>query len=464
MKSKARATGRHGAALTIAAALWLPTLHSLAASPLLPSDLVSARSQSGQFVVYAGPSPGSIPPVLEPAKNTGFVRLEPTLVAVSCERIKQLLSRELDAAAPWRGTIYVVLYPAKGASDPITITSERFKNDSHYRVDMPDVVERTRYVRAVVQALLIETANRAARAHAAELPAWLTEGISELLLASNEIEIILPPPRGSVSGVNLSTTEVRGRKEPLEEQAQKKLRGRAPLSFEELSWPTEEQLSGAASDVYSGSAHLFVGELLRLPEGRAGLRGMLAQLPQHHNWQFAFLKAFGSRFERPLDVEKWWALSRAQISGREPAQAWSPEDSWRRLDHALHTAVLVRTATNETPLRAEVPLQTVVREWDSTRQTQALEQTLRQLELLRSRIGQQFAGLVEDYHQAIKAYMERRDRGGAVLPFTRKAGRRRAAETAIQQLDALDARRQAMRPSPKAPDVARPPSSPASPP
>ena len=99
MKSKARATGRHGAALTIAAALWLPTLHSLAASPLLPSDLVSARSQSGQFVVYAGPSPGSIPPVLEPAKNTGFVRLEPTLVAVSCERIKQLLSRELDAAA-----------------------------------------------------------------------------------------------------------------------------------------------------------------------------------------------------------------------------------------------------------------------------------------------------------------------------------------------------------------------------
>lgn len=464
MKREARATGRQGAALTMAVALWLPTLHSLAGAPVLPSDLVSARSQSGQFVVYAGPSSGSLPPVLELAKNKGFVRLEPTLVAVSCERIKQLLSRELDAAAPWRGTVYLVLYPAKGASDPITITSERFKNDSHYRVDMPDVVERTRYVRAVVQVLLIEMANRAAQAHAAEVPAWLTEGFSQLLLASNEVEIILPPPRESVSGVSLSATEVRSRKEPLEEQAQKMLRGRAPLTFEDLSWPTEEQLSGAASDVYSGSAHLFVGELLRLPEGRAALRGMLAQLPHHYNWQFAFLKAFGSRFERPLDVEKWWALSRAQISGREPAQAWSREDCWRQLDQALHAAVLVRTATNETPLRADVPLQTVVREWDTTRQTQALDQTLRQLELLRSRIAQEFAGLVEEYHQAIKAYLQRRDHGGSVLPFTRKAGRRRAAEAAIQQLNALDARRQAMHSPLAPPNAAQPPAAPAPPP
>ena len=54
-----------------------------------------------------------------------------------------------------------------------------------------------------------------------------------------------------------------------------------------------------------------MGELLRLPDGRACLQRMLAQLPQHYNWQFAFLEAFHARFERPLDVEKWWALSLA---------------------------------------------------------------------------------------------------------------------------------------------------------
>ena len=220
----------------------------MAGVPILPPNLVSARSQSGQFVVYAGQSSGSLPPVLELAKNEGFVRLEPRLLVVSCERIKQLLQRELGASTSWRGTIYLVLYPARGARDTVTITSERFKNDWQYRLDLPDVVERTRYVRAVVQVLLIEMANRTARAHAAEVPTWLIEGFSQVLLASNEVDIILPPPRASASGLNLSTTQVNGRKEPLVEQAQKKLRGRAPLTFEDLSWPTAEQLSGDAGD------------------------------------------------------------------------------------------------------------------------------------------------------------------------------------------------------------------------
>jgi len=441
MKIQVKAVTGLGMALAMASALWLPAGPCWAGATQLPANLVSARSQSGQFVVYAGSTPGSIPPVLEPAKNQGFIRLEATLVAVSCERIKQLLTRELDDPAPWRGTIYLVLYPARGASDPITITTERFKDESHYRVDMPDVVERIRYVRAVVQVLLIEMANRAGWAQAAEVPAWLSEGFTQLLLAANEVEIILPAPSESTSGLNLSTMTVRSRKESLEDQVRKKLRGRAPLTFEDLSWPTEEQRSGEAGEVYSGSAHLFVGELLRLPEGRAALRGMLTRLPQHYNWQFAFLKAFSPRFERPLDVEKWWALSRAQILGREPATAWSLEESWRKLDQALRAAVLVRAATNDSPLRADVPLQTVLREWEPQRQILAFDHVLRQLELLRPRLAPELAGLVEDYSQAIKAYTQQQGRGGAVLPASRKASQQRAIEAAIQQLDALDVRR-----------------------
>lgn len=449
--------------LAATAALGLGALRSEASAPVSPTGLVSARSQSGQFMVYAGRSPGSIPPILEVAKSQGYVQLEPTLVAVSCERIKQILLRELDATAPWRGTIYLALYPARSASDTITITAERFTTGWQYKLDMPDVVERTRYVRSIVQMLLTEMANRKARAHAAEIPLWLSEGFTQLLLDSSAEEIILAPPTESARGVSLSATQSNARRSTLTEQVQKKLRGRSPLSFDDLSWPAEDQLSGDAGDLYSGSAQLFVGELLRMPDGRANLRAMLDRLPQYLNWQFAFLEAFRVHFGRALDVEKWWALSRAQVNARDPTQTWPLEESWQKLDQSIHFAIQVRTGTNELPLHASVSLQTIIREWDPMRQTPALQGVLRDLELLGLRMAPELIGLVQDYHGVIATYLQQRDRSGAVLPFVRKASRRRAAEAAVQQLDALDARRQALRPAPKPIDAASPAETPATP-
>ena len=433
--------------------------HNGLAASIPPSNLISARSESGQFIVYAGRSSGSLPPVMELGKNEGFVQLQPYLTAVSCERIRQMLLRELGTSAPWRGTIYVVLHPAKGAADSITFTSDRYKNRWQYRVDLPDVIERPRYVRAIVQVLLAEMANRAAEGHDAEVPYWLVEGFSQLLLASSQEEIILSPPKDSARGVSFTATTVKGRKESLLEQARKKLRGRTPLSFDSLSWPTQDQLCGAANDLYAASAQLFVGELLRLPDGRARLCAMLAQLPKRYNWQFAFLDAFSGSFKRPLDVEKWWALARAQVSGRDETQAWPPDESWQKLDHAIHSTVQVRTGTNQLPLHADVPLQTVIRDWDNVRQNQALSDALRELSLLRLRIAQEYLALVQEYQHAIRTYLDQRDHSGAVIPLLRKSSRRRAADTAVQQLNALDARRQTLRPAPK-PSVADQPAPP----
>ena len=254
-----------------------------------------------------------------------------------------------------------------------------------------------------------------------------------------------PPP----NGLNFSAALFNARKETLLQQAQKNLRGRPPLTFEDLSWPTEQALAGDAGELYRGSAQLFVGELLRLPDGRACLRTMLAQLPQHYNWQFAFLGAFHAHFERPLDVEKWWALSVAQANGRDPAQAWTLEESWQKLDQAIHAAVQVRTGTNELPLHADVTLQTVIREWDPTRQTQALNNTLRELGLLRLRIAQEYrragAGLLPGDRNLPPATRSQLLR----VRSTRSAPPAGAlVEAAIQQLDALDARREALRPAP----------------
>jgi hypothetical protein len=461
MSESAEATQRRRTVLVAAIAVCLGALPGVANAQLSIPELISASSRSGQFVVYAGHS--SPPPraVANLATNQSFVRLEPTLAAVSCERIKQALERELGANAPWRGCIYLVLYPARGPGDNITIASERIKGGWKYRVDFPDVVERSRYVRAVVQVLLLEQANRTAEGRTAEIPLWLVEGFAQLLLASSEVEIIIPPPQDKANGLIVSATVVSTRKEGLQERAQRKLRGRPPLSFESLSWPAEDELSGDTGDLYSGSAQLFVGELLRLPDGPACLQAMLVQLPQSYNWQFAFLRAFHARFERPLDVEKWWALSLARTGGRDPAQNWSLEESWLRLDQAIHTGAQVRTGAHELPLHAELKLQTVIREWDSTRQTQAIRNTLRALGLLRSRIAQELVGLVQDYSRALETYVQQRDHTGSILPFLRQAGRKRAVEAAVKQLDALDARREALRPSPGPGTTNQPPARPA---
>ena len=118
--------GRH-ALLALAIAVLLGALRGVATAQPAGSDLVSVRSYSGQFIVYAGRSSAPLPLASGLATNQDFVRLEPTLVTVSCERIKQALMRELGVTAPWRGTVYVVLYPARAPGEPITISSERFK-------------------------------------------------------------------------------------------------------------------------------------------------------------------------------------------------------------------------------------------------------------------------------------------------------------------------------------------------
>jgi hypothetical protein len=447
MSSHTKAIKSLGPALATVIAALSGAMQGAPAAQFAPSDLVSVRSFSGQFIAYASRSSGPTPALLTLATNHSYVQLEPTFATVSCERIKQLLLRDLDSTAPWRGTIYLVLHPSRTETDTITITSQRFKTSWQYRVDLPDVVERSRYVRAMVQVLLVELASRTAQARASEVPLWLIEGFSELLLASNEVEIILPPPRTAAHGLNVSSTSVNARKETLLQQAKRKLHGRPALTFEDLSWPADRDLIGEEGARYRASAQLFTGELLRLPDGRTCLRNMLAQLPRHYNWQFAFLGAFHTRFERPLDVEKWWALSLTEANERGLAQTWSLEESWQKLDQAVHSAVQIRTSTNEMPLRASVTVQKVIREWDPVRQTQALGTMLRELGLLRLRIAQEYVGLLQDYTQTIQTYLQERDRSASRFPFTRQAGRKRAAEAAVQQLDALDATRESLRPA-----------------
>jgi hypothetical protein len=408
-----------------------------------------ARSLSGQFVVRAARPAELAAPARNLATNQNLIRLEPSLVAVSCERVRQALCRELQSDAPWRGKVFVWLYPADSPDDPATLTSELFRDGWRYRLDLPDFIERSHFISAVVEAVLLEMANRNAGTHSAELPAWLVEGLSQQLQITHGIEILLPPPQAAGTGLSLVSASFNGRKEAPLERAHKILTTRPALTFEQLSWPRGEEMAGGDRELYRCSAQLFVDDLLELEDGRACLQSMLADLPDFYNWQLAFLRAFRSHFARPLDTEKWWALQVSRFTGRALTQNWPASESWRKLDEALRLGVQLRAGTNELPTHADVSLQTAIQDWDTVRQTAALEDKLRDLELMRSRTSPEFVPILDQYRYVLTTYLQERDHPSTILPWRKKSTVRRRVDEAIRQLDSLDARRQAMRALPE---------------
>jgi hypothetical protein len=334
-----------------------------------------------------------------------------------------------------------VLHPARSSDEDITIFSRRSINGWSYQVQLPDVLSRTRLAQAMTGVLLLEFANRNATAHSAEIPAWLTDGLSQQLLAAGSSEFILSSPdkvANSLPVTRINMTE-RGM-DPLA-AARRVLKISPPLTFEELSWPTDAQLSGGDGGAYRASAQVFVDALLDLKNGPARLRAMLESLPQFYNWQLAFQPAFRAEFPRPLDLEKWWALQVVSFATHDPGSGWTPAVSREKLDEILSVPVEMRTASNSLPAHAEISLQAVIRNLDSVRQMAILQARLRDLGLAQLRVAPQFAALADGYRRAIDGYLgEHRPAasgGGHATAMLKKT----SARETQKKLDALDAQR-----------------------
>jgi hypothetical protein len=267
------------------------------------------------------------------------------------------------------------------------------------------------------------------------------------LLSAEGAQLIVSPPSTSLNGLTVSATLINNtrREDPLE-QAHRILCEQPPITFQELSWPTEEQLEGEAGQCFSSSAQLLVDRLLRLKDGPACLRTMLAELPQHYNWQFAFLLGFEAHFQRPLDVEEWWALQLDHFTGHSLANTWPAEEGWQKLPEAVRSPADIRAGTNQLPLRLDMPLQFIVRDVDHASQVPALRAKLRELEMIRLRVTPELVPLVDDYHRVIEAYLQKHDKLGFVLPFRKKAAQRHFARATASELDAIDARRELLQP------------------
>ncbi len=406
------------------------------------------RSKSGQFVIYGVPQPTFVP--FKIATNTALLQLDPTALAVSCERVKQALLTELAARDNWRGKVFVVLHHTRSADEQVVITAENFLDRWNYRLDLPDAIEPGRLVRAMTEVLLLEMANRSAGSRSTELPAWLPEGMAELIRGSSTMDLVVKPPQFSSPDLQFMTRSREWTNYVPLAHAQQILANRPPLAFDALSWPRPEQLQGDEGEVYRASAHLFIHGLLRLKNGRAEFRNFIFSLSKQLNWQLPFLEAFQADFPSQLDLEKWWALESVHSTGRNLAQLWTLEESWEKLNDILRPKVQVHVSANEFPLHADVSLQAIIREWNYLRQTQTLRAKIRQLSDAQLRVAARLLMLTSQYRQTLEDYLRRMEKAGP-MPFGKnqtKQSVKKTIEDTLKQLDALDAKAEALRTMP----------------
>lgn len=414
-----------------------PGLRASAAQLL--SEPIVLRSQSGQFVVRGLPMGPSLVPN-NATSQVSFIRVDPTLLTVSCERIKQALLAELEMRDQWVGSIAIALHPMESFDEPIDVITLHYKNGWNYRIEMPDQVDRARAIKAIVQVLLQEIANRNTRQRTAELPPWLVEGLAANLQATAPASLTLEPE----TWINKS----REHKADPVQKIRQLLHARAPLTFNDLSWPSEEQMAGENAEIYQACAQLFVLELQRLKNGRPCLGRMLNLLSEYMNWQTAFIKAFAPHFQRLLDVEKWWTLNVVHLTSRDLSVTWTRDEALKQLEEVLKVPAHVRLSPKELPMSVDLKLQQILAEWPLARHNVVVVQKIRSLQNLRLRVPQELVDLVDKYRAALESYFKGRQ-GSGEGPLVRHplSKDRMLIHDVVKKLDELDAQREALRPA-----------------
>ena len=371
------------------------------------TDQEPTRSISGQFIA-SGPAQFSrLAGEPRVVADTNLVRLQPALLAVSAERIKDSLYRRLAISkdASGCGQIYLVIHPARSLDENVAIFSRLTAAGGIYRVDLPDVLSHRRFTRAMTGVILLEYANRQAQARSAEIPAWLADGLAEEMLAAGSPETILSVPDKVVNGLPVTRLNATQRgMDPLA-GVRRVLEQVPPLTFEQLTWPTAAQLAGDDGGAYRASAQLFVDDLLKLKSGPRQLRTMLESLPRDYNWQTAFQSAFRDDFPRPLDLEKWWALQLADFAAHDRGPGWTLAVSRAKLDELLSVPVEMRATSNSLPAHSEISLQAVILNLDAAHQQAILQAKLRDLGLAELRMAPQLVSLTDGYRRALAAYL-----------------------------------------------------------
>ena len=433
--------GRLFHALMAGVCVWLVALPTPAAGP----RQFITQSQSGQFSVQ-GPAAArnKIAPPGEPAR-TNLLALDPPRLTVMCERVKHAILGELQAPDEWRGRIFINLHQPQAPDEPVLVHAQYTLQGWAYWMDVPNEIEPPRLLLALVEVILQEIANRHANERPAEIPPWLAPGMAAHLRTSLGFQFVLQDNTPALSFGSFATVEHAERTVRVERWAEPlriirlRLGERLPLAFDELNWPTDAQLEEPPGGLYETSSYFFVISLLRLKGGPACLRGFLEdQAWRHLNWHTGFLQAFKPHFQTLRDVDKWWALQIATLTGRDPSKTYTLKESWQKLEEILVVPVRIRHGTTNAAQNADVPLQTIIGDWPYARQRAILRQKIVQLQALRLRLCRELVNLADDYRKTLEQYIHRREQTAGGDRNALPDSPRLAIREAIRRLDVLD--------------------------
>lgn len=401
------------------------------AQPVLPGHgVLHLRSRTDQFVVF-GSLPGTAhgPPSLS-LIETNHLQMDPTLLVLTCERVKAELLQELGLADAWTGRIQITVRGELRPTEPIRIESQWHPGGWRYVVVVPGQLERTRLMQALTRTLLLEIANRAnPTQRPAEIPLWLEEGLATHLLALHG-DSLIPEIRTQTSTVQSAHPDAFT-------DARRQLRGRALVSLADLCLIASDKLDEAEREIFRRTSQLLVAELLYLPEGRACLQEFLRQLPFYLNSQFALLRGFAPHFQTMLDAEKWWAVAWMNFTGRDRFMRFSADHGLRQLEEILGPAIAVRLGTNTVPNRKALPLREIIANTEFSQHELAVAQATQQLQLLQVTAPIELARLISDHRQALLNYLKRRTTY-STKTNSKSADAKLATKEVLERLDLLE--------------------------
>lgn len=423
---------------------------------------VAVHSRSGQFIVHSpDPTPPSLARVGPPNTNS-VLTLHPDPLAVSCERIKTAVLAELGLPDRWQGKVHVTIDPrAPRETFPVAL-AHRYGDGWHYSLRLPREIEDVAGVRGVVHAVLLELANRTPGPNLPEVPLWLVEALTGQVLSRVGADPLARPNQvtgkyGDALGQLVATLSERG----LAQEDRRVLdlaRTHGLLTFEEISLPTPERLSGPALEHYRACCQILFVALRNLPQGSQRLTAWLARLSRYLNWQTAFLDVYAPVFPRLLDLEKWWALTarRLGVSAGDSTLPTRLGTAW--LEDLVVVDVVVRTARNAPPQRRRLSFQQILTDWDYPNQLAIFRQRSQALRRLATSTSGDVRALVEGYASVLESYLAGRDRL-RYLPGLRGQGpalRANLVANTLARLNGLDARRRELTPPPAQPALETP--------
>ncbi len=397
-------------------------------NPLPGPMMLESRSQ--QFKVFGSP-PGTAqgPPSLS-LLETNHVQMEPTVLVLTCERVRTELLKELGLGDAWSGRIQIIVQGELRPTEPVIVESQWFASGWRYRMVVPGQLERPRLVRALTRALLLEIANRGNRSQRpVEIPLWLEEGLATHLLALHGDNLV-PEIRTSLTFVQNANPDVFL-------EARRLLRGRELVAFADLALARPDQFTDEQWEVFRRTAQLLVAELLILPDGRAALQEFLRQLPAYLNPQLAFQRGYAAQFPTMLDAEKWWSVVWMNFTARDRHMRLSLAHSLGQLEEILVAPISVRLGTNAVPGRKELPLREVIAHTELVQHQPAVAQATFQLQMLQHTAPLELSRLIGDYRQALLQYLKRRFEYSAKAS-SKSADAKLATKEVLERLDLLD--------------------------